>query len=45
MIFARPAPKRPFLKQTAPNFYLMKDVQGEKQSKNKKRSLRRLHFI
>lgn len=35
MIFARPAPKRPFLKQTAPNFYLRKDVQGEKQSETK----------
>lgn len=37
MIFARPAPKRPFLKQTAPNFYLGKDVSGEKQNENKER--------
>ena len=33
--FAHPAPKLSFLKQTTHNFYLMKDMQGEKQGENK----------
>ncbi|ETA26096.1 hypothetical protein SJDPG2_08795 [Porphyromonas gingivalis SJD2] len=35
MIFTRLDPKLSFLKRTTPNFYLMEDVQGEKQGENK----------